>query len=111
MTIQLDGTPIISESDVEIGRISFKDSLRSGEKLTGTPTFAEQTTSDLTIDSVALNASAAITVKDREVPINEAVLFRIQGQQAGVTYTVKVTATTDSTPARTLNRLFSFETN
>ena len=84
--------------------LSFADVLDSGELLTGTPTAADNSPDSpevLTISSVAVN-TAQLTVEGETIPIGEAVQGTIAGFVSGVTYTIKETATTDSTPAQTL---------
>lgn len=104
----LQQVPTISEGDTETIAIDFTDWLDSGESLTGTPTIVEQTTSDLTIGSVAVS-TAILTILDNSVAIGAAVQGSVSGQLASQgTYTVLVTATTDATPARTVAREATF---
>ena len=93
-----------NEGDTDTGAVDFTDLLDSGE-LVASATVTEVSTADLTIGSVAVNA-AAIVVNDATVAIGKAVQWSASGPQAGTTYTFKVTATTDSTPARVLVRHF-----
>lgn len=93
-----------STSEVRLASVSFLDKLDSGELLTGTPTAAEVTTSELTLASVAQN-TAALTINGRAVAINQAVQFKITGGTANTAYTILVTATSDSTPAQTFKGL------
>ena len=95
MPIRLQQRPILSEGDVEKGAVSFADFLDTGEALTGTPTVIELTTTDLTIENVAVS-SAALTILGETVALGEAVQFTVEGQQAGTLYTLVVTASTDA---------------
>lgn len=88
--------------------VSFDGVLASGELLTGTPTVAEETTTDLTISSESVN-TVALTINGESVAIGRAVQFSVVGQQAGVTYMLKITATTDSVPAQVKIRHVVFE--
>lgn len=90
--------------------VSFAGMLDSGELLTGTPTVAEQTSSDLTISNKAVSV-AELTILGETVAIGEAVTFSITGASAGggLTtgrfaghYRIKVTVGTDATVAQTL---------
>lgn len=81
--------------------VSFVDELDSGELLTGTPTVAEQTTSDLMISN-AVVSSTALTIQGESVASGLAVTFRVTGGVAGTTYTIKITATTDAALAQTV---------
>jgi hypothetical protein len=108
MTISLPQTPVISLGDIENFAIDYTDVLDSTETLTGTPTVVEQTTTDLTIASVAVNTSA-LTILDSSVSVGKAVQFKVSGQKVNTRYTLLVTVGTTSTPARTLKRLARFE--
>lgn len=81
--------------------VSFADVVDSGELLTGTPTVAEQTSSDLTITNKVVN-SAALTINNKTVAIGNAVQFKVVGHLlATLEYTIKITVLTDSSPAQT----------
>ena len=81
--------------------VSFAGKLDSGEVLTGTPTAAEQTSSDLTITNVAVS-TAALTINDISVAIGLAVQLSVSGHLvANSPYKVKITAVTDSSPDQT----------
>lgn len=86
-----------SESNHAVGF----DDLPSGVLLTGTPTVQEQGGSDLTITSVAVNTSA-VTVFGTSYVAGTAVTFHRAGGAANKTYTMRVTVTTDATPADVL---------
>lgn len=82
--------------------VSFNGQLRSGESLTGTPTAAEQTTSDLTIGSVAVSTGSLI-INGKTVTTGRAVTMSVSGWvAANAPYTILVQCSTDSTPAQTL---------
>jgi hypothetical protein len=81
--------------------VSFVGVLDSGELLTGSPTAAEQTTSDLTITNVVVS-SAELTILNKTVAIGKAVQFKVVGQLlATLNYRIKITVPTDSSPAQT----------
>jgi len=103
-----DQHPPVYEGEVRNFAVSFADCLDDGEKLTGTPTVEEQSTSDLTISSIKRN-SAAITVNEVSVAANEAVQFRASGFLAATgEYTLLITITTDANPAQTIKRKIKF---
>lgn len=104
MPITLSQVPLVSVGDTELCAIDYTDWLDSGETLTGTPTVVEVTTSALTLASKAVN-SAAVVILGETVAIGKAVLFKVSGQQASVTYRIRVTvSTTGGTVARTVVR-------
>ena len=101
MTIALVQLPHISEGDVEVVAIDYTPYLDSGELLTGTPTATEQTTSDLTLLSVAVN-TASLTILGNTAAIGAAVQFKVSGQLLATgEYSILVTAATDATIPRT----------
>ena len=104
--IAADQVPVFAAGDTRNGAVSFADQLDSGEVLTGTPTIEEQTSSDLTISNAAVS-TAVQTINGLSVAIGEAVQFTVSGMTASK-YTLKITATTDSTPAQTLVRYVQF---
>ena len=87
--------------------VSFVGQLDLDEYLSGTPTVAEQTTSDLTIANRAVSTEVLV-INGVEVAVGKAVQFTVTGQQAATSYSVKITAATDSTPAQTLVAWVSF---
>mgnify|MGYP001563283953 FL=1 len=103
MVLALTPVYTISVGDVEMVAIDYTDHLDSGETLTGTPTATLIDTGSLVISNVGLNA-AAKTILGRTVAISCAVQFRVLSQASGATYTVRVSATTTSSPARTVVR-------
>lgn len=110
MAITLDGIPVVSVGDVEVFSIGYSDWLETGELLTGTPTVTEVTTSDLTISNKVVSTTA-LTILRQSIPASEAVQFTVSGQQASMVYKIRISVSTDATPARTCVRdiLFSVE--
>lgn len=108
MTKSLPQIPCLSEGDVDMVAIDYTDWLDSGELLTGTPTAVEVTTEDLTLANKAVSTSS-LTINGVTVATGKAVQFSVQGQQAGTLYTVRVTVSTDATPARTAVRDVRFQ--
>ena len=109
MTIELIQLPIISEGDVEMVSIDFTPWLDAGELLTGTPTVAEQTTSDLTIANVAVS-TGALTILGDTVATGMAVQAKVSGQLLATgSYSLLVTVSTDATVARTKKVLATFK--
>lgn len=87
--------PPISVGAIELIAIDFGPWLDSGETLSGTPTVAEQTTTDLTFTGAAVNSSALV-ILGTSVPAGEAVSVKVSGQKSGVTYRVLVTVDTSA---------------
>lgn len=101
--------PTIAVGEIRNVAVSFADVLDSGELLTGTPTVVEVTTTDLTLSSKAVN-TAALTINGESVAIGKAVQFRVSGQLvANSPYTIKITVSTDASPAQTLVKYVTFE--
>ena len=107
MTIKAKELPRKSPNDTDAGAVSFALELRSGELLTGTPTAEEQTTSALTLSNVGLN-SGTVDIAGQSTLANQAITFSVSGGSSGTLYSIKVTCGTDSSPARSLNRLVDF---
>lgn len=84
----------------DVFAVAFDKYLDSGELLTGTPTVVEVDTSDLTLGNKAVS-TGSLTILGRTVATGKAVQFSASGATAGTTYRVRVTATTDASPART----------
>jgi hypothetical protein len=100
---------------VELFSVDFQDCLDSSVTLTGTPTVAEVDgdddavkSPDLTIANIAVNTSA-LTIENRAVAVGEAIQFLVSGQQDGESYRLKMTATTDTTPAQTKVKYLRFQ--
>lgn len=100
--------PVVYPGEIRNFAVSFADCLDDDEKITGTPTVAEQSTNDLSISSIKKN-SEAITVNDVSVAIDEAVQFRASGfLVANSPYRLLLTVVTDASPAQTIKRLIKF---
>ena len=106
MVLALSEMPVVSVGDTEVWAIDYTDILDSSETLTG-PTCTEVTTTALTIASVAVN-NAIVVINGVNVAIGKAVQFSVRGQVVNTMYTLLVTVTTTSTPARTLARHAKF---
>ena len=100
--------PVMIEGETRNGKVSFVDLLDDGESLTGTPTVVEVTTSDLTISNAAVSA-AALTINGESVATGKAVQFKVTGGTAGTTYLLRITVSTDATPAQTFERYVKVE--
>jgi hypothetical protein len=88
-------------SEVRNVSIDMRGKLDSGESLTGTPTILEEETTDLSFSNSAVN-TAIIRINGRNVGIGQAVQFRVSGGVETTQYSIRVTVSTDSTPAQTL---------
>ena len=98
--------PALLAGEVCEHSIDCRGKLDSGETITGTPTVAEQTTSDLTVTGITVNV-AVVTIKGKSVPIGQAVQFKISGQLvAHSPYTLLVTFGTSA--GQTRKGLFGF---
>ena len=101
--------PTFMVGETQLCSVSFDDKLDSGESLSGTPTVAEVSTSDLTFANEAVSTSA-LTINHKSVAAGRAVQFKVT--EFGTTnapYTVRITCATDSTPARTVKGEVVFE--
>ena len=87
-------------SEVRNVAVDMRGLLDDGELLTGTPTIVEVTTTDLTLASKAVNGST-LTINGVECLAGQAVTFKVSGGVAGSTYTIRVTVSSDATPAQT----------
>lgn len=105
-----DQRPCLTEGETQLCYVGFADELRDGELLTGTPTLADaNNTGDLTFANQGLNGSEA-DVSGVTHAASEAVVFKLSGFQASnAPYTLKITVSTDSSPARTLVRYARFD--
>lgn len=112
MVLKLQQYHQISVGDTEVISVNYTDHLDSGESLTGTPTVAEVTTTDLTLASKAVNSSTYVEADTGDtVAVGAAVQFTAKGGTAANSpYTIRITVSTDATPARTFVRdvLLSF---
>ena len=93
--------PSKTTSEVRNVAVSFSGKLDSGEKLTGTPTIVEVTTSDLTLGNKVVN-TAELIINGIIVPIGEAVQWNVSGGIAETEYITLASIGTDATPAQTL---------
>lgn len=87
-------------SETRLVGIDMRGLLESGELLTGTPTVAEVTSTDLTLSSKQVN-SGTIVVNGATCVAGQAVRFLVAGGVAGETYTIRVTVSSNGTPAQT----------
>ncbi|MCP4304717.1 MAG: hypothetical protein GY788_07540 [bacterium] len=101
MTITARQLPEKAADGVGLVSVSFAPVLDTDELLIGTPTVEEVTTSDLTIDNVAVSTDF-LDINGEAVPVGKAVRFRVSGGTAGTRYTLKVTPDTNSAPAQTI---------
>jgi hypothetical protein len=88
--------------------VDMSHKLAAVDLLSGTPTVVERTTAALTISGAGLS-DVERTIGGRTALINRTVVFTVAGGTAGVTYTVRITATTDK--GQTLIEDVSFRVN
>lgn len=100
MPITLAPRRTVSVGDVEMLAIDCYVWLDPGELLTGTPTITEVGSADLTISNVAVNTTT-IVINSRTAAIGQAVQAKIIGWVADEQYRLRITTSTDATPART----------
>ena len=105
MPVTLDYTATLSEGATDTGIVSFDRWLDSGE-LVASVTVTEVTSTDLTITNKAVTTAAQI-VNGKSIATGRAASFSLSGQSASASnadgtgvYRLRVTPTTDSTPAR-----------
>lgn len=111
MPIELQEVRYISAGATRMVAVSFAKWLDGAALLTGTPTVVEVSswttdpdvetvTTDLTLGNKAVNV-ATLTINDRSVVAGKAVQFSVAvpSGKAGTTYRIRVTATTNGTPA------------
>lgn len=102
MPIYAEGeVPEKTVSGVRNAAIDCTGVLDSGESLSGTPTVEEVTTSDLTISNSAIS-TAELVINDKPIASGKAVQFKVSGGAANTTYEIKITMSTDATPAQTI---------
>lgn len=105
MVIKLDERPRVSVGDTELISINYTDHLNSAEVLTEPVTVAEVSTTDLTIGSAAVNSATYIEVETEDtVAVGKAVQFMVSGGHENIAYTIRITVTTNSSPARIIVR-------
>ena len=103
MPITLIQRPTVSAGATRLVRVNFTEDLDSSTSLTGTPTVAEVTTTALTLTGKAVNTVAYTdSVSGQSVAVGKAIQFLVTGGTAGVIYTIRITCSTNSTPAETL---------
>lgn len=101
MTIELRDVYYLSPGDVELVYFDCADHL--GSETVATPTVAEVGTTDLTISGTKAT-TASQTIGGRTVTAGQAVQALVSGFVVNTTYTIKLTAVTNGTPARTFVR-------
>lgn len=84
----------------DIFSVDVGPKLDLGVLATGTPTVAEDTTTDLTITSQSINTSTLV-INHNDVIAGKAVQFFASGFVAGTRYKLIITITTDTVPAGT----------
>lgn len=99
----------MSAGETRNAAVDYTAKLESGELLTGTPTVAEVTTSDLTISNAAVS-TGSLTILGDTVATGAAVQFKVVATSdlSGL-YTVSVTVGTDATPAQTFVDYFEID--
>ena len=103
MAVEAPQTYTISTGSTRLVRVNYTKRLDSDVSLSGTPTIAEVTTTDLTLASKAVNTATYVDANTgKTVAVGKAVRFTIAGGASGHSYTVRVTVATDSTPTETL---------
>ena len=106
MVVKLNPRFYISVGDTETVSINYTDHLDGDELLTGTPTVAEVTTSDLTLQNKIVNTEEYTEARTgNTVEAGKAVQFSVSGGTVSNSpYTIRITVTTDATPSRTFVR-------
>ena len=93
----------LSVGATRLVRINATSDLDDGASFTGTPTVAEVTTSDLTLANNIVNtATYTDAITGNTVAIGKGIQFTAAGGTADTTYRVRVTCSTDSSPAETI---------
>ncbi len=100
--------PVAVVGETNTFSADFSGVLDSGELLTGTPLVVEVTTTDLTISNKVVS-TGSLVINGQTVATGMAVQFKVVGQLvATASYTIKITATTDATPAQIKIRYVTF---
>lgn len=94
MPIKLEQRPVISVGETEVVSIDYTEYLDADELLTGTPTVAEVTTTDLTLSNKVVSTEV-VRILERDVAVGKAVQFKVSGQKINTQYSIRVTASTD----------------
>lgn len=93
-------------SEVRNVAVDYVGKLDSGELLTGTPTIATllygttETTTAITVSNITVS-STGLTINGTTVATGQAVQCRVSAGTAGIKYDLKITCTSNSTPAQT----------
>jgi hypothetical protein len=100
MPIELRDVRRISAGATRTVKVDCSLWLDGDALLTGTPSVDEVTTTALTISNKSINTSV-VTINKQRVAIGKAVLFVVTmpANGAGTTYRVRVTPTSDDSPA------------
>lgn len=95
----------VTTSEVRNLYVEFSDDLVGSDKLTGTPTIVEVTTSDLTLSNEVVTTATYQSAKGETVAIGAAVSFKVDASEASAstTYTIKITCATDNAVPETLH--------
>ena len=103
MTQRLDGSLKSKDPDeVLLVSVDFQlFGLRSGESLTGTPSVIDST-GELTFSNISVNQTAFENERKKSCPAGKGVQFLVSGGTAGTMYKMKVSCSTNGTPAQTL---------
>jgi hypothetical protein len=83
----------ISVGDTRTAYVDCQDELITGETVTGSPTVAEVTTSDLTLGTPAILA-ADVVYKGVTYPQDKGISFTVTGGTVNTTYTILATIAT-----------------
>jgi hypothetical protein len=95
--------PVSVPGNTDLHAVSLVGQLDSGELVASVDSVVEVTTTDLTISNKAVN-TVELTINSKTVAIGQAVQFKvIDAVVSGSPYRLKITYTTDSTPAQTKN--------
>jgi hypothetical protein len=86
-------------AEVRNAKVSFRDDLDEGEKLSGPPTVSPE--SGLTVDNEQVSVKA-LRILGEVVNAGEAVQYRISGGTHGQAYDVTITVDTNASPPQTL---------
>lgn len=102
MVIKVPQVHRLSVGATRIVRVNYTDDLDSAETLTG-PTVTGSTDLTLASSDVVVNSATYVDDEGNTVAIGKAVFFSVlAGTVAGSPYTLRVTASTNSSPAQVL---------
>lgn len=99
-------TQVKTASEVRNVAVDYTQKLDGGELLTGTPTIATMlygttsTTTEITVASVTVSTTG-LTINGSTVLTGQAVQCKVSAGTAGTRYDLKITCTSNSTPAQT----------